>query len=140
MRLSKRIAAGAMTAALGAGGLAGAALFAPGVSGAQTQAPATATEDGRHKKGHAPLAAAAEVIGIDVETLREALKDGQTIADVAQANGVDPQTVIDALVAKGLERLEEMRQALPDRMRDLVNGEFEGPPFRGHPRPFAGPR
>ena len=37
----------------------------------------------------------------------EALRDGQSIADVAQANGVDPRAVVDALVDAGNAALDE---------------------------------
>ena len=37
--------------------------------------------------------------GIEVDALREALVGGSTLADVAEANGVDPQVVVDALLA-----------------------------------------
>lgn len=43
--------------------------------------------------------AAADAIGIDVDALLEALDDGQTIAEVAEANDVDPEAVVDALAA-----------------------------------------
>lgn len=51
------------------------------------------------------LSTAADVIGIDVDELRSALRDGQTVAEIAQANGVDPQEVIDALVAEAEARI-----------------------------------
>ncbi len=47
----------------------------------------------------------ADAIGIDVETLREELRTGATVAEIAEANGVDPQVVIDALVADYTERV-----------------------------------
>ena len=47
----------------------------------------------------------AEAIGIDVETLREELRSGATVAEIAEANGVDPQVVVDALVADYTERV-----------------------------------
>lgn len=49
---------------------------------------------------------AAGVIGIDVKDLATARRDGQSIAQVATAHGVDPQTVIDKLVADGTTRLD----------------------------------
>lgn len=48
----------------------------------------------------------AEVLGIDTETLRSELADGKSVADVAEANGVDVQTLIDALVADAEARLD----------------------------------
>jgi hypothetical protein len=53
------------------------------------------------------LEAAAGAIGITEDELRTALRDGSTLADVAEANGVDPQAVIDALVAELRTRLDE---------------------------------
>jgi hypothetical protein len=50
---------------------------------------------------------AATAIGIEPAELREDLKDGQTIADVAEANDVETQTVIDAMVAAAKARIEE---------------------------------
>jgi polyhydroxyalkanoate synthesis regulator phasin len=49
----------------------------------------------------------ADAIGISNDELLDALRDGQTIAEVAESEGVDPQTVIDALVAATRERLDE---------------------------------
>jgi hypothetical protein len=48
----------------------------------------------------------AELLGIDVAELREQLRGGASIADIAEANGVDLQTVIDALVAEASEHLD----------------------------------
>lgn len=51
--------------------------------------------------------AVAEAIGIDVADLRTALADGQTIAEVATANGVEADAVVDAIVAVRAERLAD---------------------------------
>ena len=42
----------------------------------------------------------AALLGTDCETLKTSIADGQTPAAIAQANGIEPQTVIDALVAR----------------------------------------
>jgi transposase-like protein len=42
---------------------------------------------------------AASTIGIDTKTLVDAVKGGQTVADVARSHNVDPQKVIDAIVS-----------------------------------------
>jgi uncharacterized protein YidB (DUF937 family) len=130
----KILATAAMAAALTTGGVVGALVGTPVMSGAQedptTTAPATDPgADADEGRGHGPLAgirglkleAAAEAIGISVEDLRAALDEGQTLAQVAEANGVDRQTLIDALVAAGNEQLDELRAALPDRMAELVD-------------------
>ena len=53
------------------------------------------------------LDAAATALGLSQEDLRSALEGGQTLADVARAQGVDPQTVIDAMVAEARAHLDE---------------------------------
>ena len=58
---------------------------------------------------------AVEILGIDAETLREELRSGNSLADIAEANGVDPQTLIDALVADHEERVTaRVNGELPD--------------------------
>ncbi|MEM9035558.1 MAG: hypothetical protein AAGD18_13275 [Actinomycetota bacterium] len=104
------------------------------------------TDDGRDgdrgRRGRgARFSTAAEAIGITVEDLRAELQTGATVADVAEANGVDVQDVIDAMVAGVEERLEmkvqdgrlteeEAAERLEDkteRITDRVNGvEDEG--------------
>jgi transposase-like protein len=83
------------------------------------------------------LEAAAEAIGIEEDALRDALRDGQTIAEVAEANGVDAQVVIDAMVAAAQERIDEAiadvdeRVAeLTERITELVNEGFPAHPHR----------
>ena len=50
----------------------------------------------------------AETIGISTDDLRAALGDGQTIAQVAEANGTDPEDVIDALTTRATERITKV--------------------------------
>ncbi|MET0903626.1 MAG: hypothetical protein ABWZ52_10335, partial [Acidimicrobiales bacterium] len=76
-----------------------------------------------------PDEVAAEAIGITEDELRAALADGQSIRQVAEANGVEVQTVIDAMVAAATDRLEAAIETLPERMTEVV--EREGLPDRG---------
>ena len=132
----KLLGAAAFSLALAGGGVAGAVLGTPNPSGAQdstedttsTTAPADPEGGFRAHRGDS-LAAAAEAIGITEDDLRTALEDGQSIAQVAEAEGVDVQIVIDALVADATDRLEAAIDELPDRMAELV--EREGLPDRG---------
>lgn len=55
------------------------------------------------------------MIGVTADDLKTALQSGQSIADVATANGVDPQDVIDALVAEATSNMTQ-------RITDMVNG------------------
>ncbi|HEY5474193.1 MAG TPA: hypothetical protein VIK32_13510 [Candidatus Limnocylindrales bacterium] len=88
---------------------------------------------------------AAQAIGISESDLVTALNNGQTMADVAKANNVDPQKVIDALVEDGKQELAAAVQAgtltqaqsdsmatdLTQRVTDQVDGTF--PAHRGGP-------
>ncbi|CAN5409954.1 hypothetical protein BH10ACT1_BH10ACT1_18800 [soil metagenome] len=137
----KIIGAAAMTAALAAGGLAGAVLGNPITSGAQdggsttTTAPATTGQPGPPKGGPGgrgfgggmDLTVAAKALGVTEEELRSQLQDGKSLADVAKAEGVDKQKLIDALVTAGEKRLAEAKAALPDRVAELVDGTFPAP-------------
>jgi hypothetical protein len=81
------------------------------------------------------VAVIAKTIGIDRHTLRQDLLAGHTIAQVATDHHIDPQTVIDALVAAATTKLNAAVQAgvlnaaraakieenLPARAANLVN-------------------
>jgi polyhydroxyalkanoate synthesis regulator phasin len=49
----------------------------------------------------------ADLFGLEPGALRDLLRDGQSLADVATAQGVDVQTVIDTLVNASKEHLDE---------------------------------
>jgi polyhydroxyalkanoate synthesis regulator phasin len=88
--------------------------------------------------GRAPglmlFAEAADIIGVEPGELREALADGSTLAEVAEANDVETETLIDGLVAAigekldGLveegeiteERAAQILDNAPDRIEDFV--------------------
>lgn len=55
--------------------------------------------------------ATVELLGIDVEELQAAFQQGQTLAQIAGANDVDIQTVIDAKVAAATERINAAVEA-----------------------------
>jgi len=104
------------------------------------------------------LEAAAEALGLTADELRTELQAGSSIANVAAAQGVDVQVVIDAMVAElqahldeevaaGEHTQEEADQRLAEateRITAMVNGEMPagGPGFGPHGggRPdWAGP-
>lgn len=100
------------------------------------------------------LDAAAETLGLSDDEVRDALRDGSTLADLAEQQGVDVATLTDALVAAAQERLDaavadgritqeradEIAAELPERLAVLVEegpqwghgpGRGDGPPPRG---------
>lgn len=50
--------------------------------------------------------AVADLLGLDAQELRQQVRDGATLAEIATAQGVEPQAVIDELVAELTERLD----------------------------------
>ena len=82
----------------------------------------------------------ADTIGITREELRSELAAGSSIAQVATDNGVDPQTVVDALVADATTRVDQaqadgrideeqaakIKDRLPQAVDKLVNHVFDG--------------
>jgi uncharacterized protein YidB (DUF937 family) len=50
----------------------------------------------------------AEALGMTTEELQDALQDGQSVAEVAEAQGVDLDTVVDAVLAEIEERLDTL--------------------------------
>jgi len=108
-----------------------------------------------HHGGHhgfADLSAAATFLGITEDALRTSLQDGDTLAEIAQANGKTAAGLVDALVAAARadldEKVEEGRLTeaqrtsiltdLESRIEAVVNGEARFG-FRHGPRGFAGP-
>lgn len=143
MRIRKPIAGLALATSALTGVGAGALVLAPSLASAQEQ-PSTSTQspDGQSPQGQSPdgqkpdgpngrphrphgpgLAAAAKAIGVEESALREALQNGQSIADVAKANNVSVNTVVDAMVADARERITafvngEKPKDAPDRQQD----------------------
>lgn len=126
--------------------IAGMVLAGGGAAAVATTSPSTDTGSRpaaahvRRAVARGALATAAETIGISRSDLRTQLRDGKTVAEVAQAHNVDPQKVVDALVAAGNARIDEavtngridaaraatLKQKLPDAASKLVNHEFKG--------------
>lgn len=108
---------------------------------------------GHHGHRGGPFAGAdiAETLGLEQDELREALGSGQSLAEIAEAQGVDPQTLVDAIVAATEERVngavengridqdraDEILANAAERADDAINGEFEFGPRRGGPGPDA---
>jgi polyhydroxyalkanoate synthesis regulator phasin len=77
-----------------------------------------------------------DLLGIDASELREQLRSGSTLAEVAVANGVETSALIDALVTQAAERIdaaveadritaEEAAEKLAEietRIADKING------------------
>lgn len=60
-----------------------------------------------HRGGGCHLEEIAAAIGIEEDALRAELDAGQSIADVAEANGVDAAVIVDLLVDQAEERIAE---------------------------------
>ena len=78
-----------------------------------------------------------ELLGLDSEALRTELRSGSTLAEIAEAQGVEASAVVDALVAQATERMNaaveserltadeaaEKLAELETRIADRVNGD-----------------
>jgi hypothetical protein len=121
----KLIASAAISAALLTGGAAVAAttvLPAYAQSTPQTQSPAPTTTPNTPNQTNpvqhprlrrwveGVVKTSADTIGIQPKDLVTELKSGKSIAQVAQEHNVDPQKVIDALVAKADARIDQAVQ------------------------------
>jgi ribosomal protein S20 len=135
-RTSRVLAATVVAATLAGGGVLG----ATAVAGAQTGGDRPPAEADRPPDGRGPgLDAAAQALNLGVDDLRSKLEGGATLAQVAQQQGVDVQTVIDAMVKDATAHLDQAVQEgrltadqanertanLNDRITRLVN---EGKP------------
>ncbi|MGI9602696.1 MAG: hypothetical protein ACR2QE_12475 [Acidimicrobiales bacterium] len=114
----------------------------PDTTDGEADAEGETDAEGNGRRGHrggCDLDEAAAAIGIDEADLRAAVDSGGTIADVAEANGVDADVVIDAMVEAKTERIsekvaegritqEEANEKLAEleaRTTDRVNGAQE---------------
>jgi len=105
---------------------------------------------GHHGHGFVELSAAASYIGVTEAALRTSLENGDTLAEVAVANGKTRAGLVAALVAAGTERLNEKAEehgltaaqkaellaGLKTRVEAAVDGEM---PLRGDPGRHGGP-
>jgi len=125
--------AGALTA-----GTAGVAFAADSTS---TTAPNPSAQQVRHpflRARRALVGFVAKTIGITRVELRDGLKSGQSIADIAGAHNVDVQTLVNAIVTKVDQRVDQavqngritsqrgdtIKSKVPDRVNTLVNRHF----------------
>jgi hypothetical protein len=101
----------------------------------------------------ADTAVAAKYLGLDESALRDKLRNGQSLADVAKAQNKDVQGLEDAIVASQKAQLDQavsdkkltqseaddMLAKLKSRVDDVVNAKAgDRPALRGRRR--AGPR
>jgi hypothetical protein len=109
------------------------------------------------------LKTAADALDLSVQDLIAKLRDGKSIADVAEEKGVSAESIandvlatakadLDEKVADGdltQEEADNIYERLSENLTDVINGEgpfggaFPGRPFRpffdGDERPFGGP-
>ena len=86
------------------------------------------------------VSVAAKEIGVSGNDLKQAHKDGKSIAQVAKEHDKSSDDVVDAIVKKATsaidqavkdgkldsKRADEIKQKLPDRVKKLVNRERQG--------------
>jgi len=148
--MRKLLTTAAVSAALVGGGIAAAATsilpaYAQSQTPTQSQPADGSQTQGRHPHARQALKEAiktsADTIGISPQDLAKELKGGKSIADVAKEHNVDPQKVIDALVAKADARIDKavqdgkltqdkadkLKAKVPDMAAKLVNAHRHQP-------------
>jgi len=94
----------------------------------------------RHRVLREAVNAAAKEIGVSEDDLKQALKDGKSIAQVAKEHDKSADDVVDAIVKKATsaidqavkngkidaKKADEIKQKLPDRAKQFVNRERQG--------------
>ena len=158
----KLVMTGVVAGSVGVGSLIGAIAFAPGIGFAASDAGTGDRTLAICVGAAGSLDAAAEAIDIATSDLLSALRNGRTIAEVAEAHGVQIPEVVDAIVTAEQARLDELvadgrltqGQAdalsadLVERVTDLVNGDLAPFPLLepgvgagviGAPGPFGRP-
>lgn len=106
----------------------------------------------RHHHGpgpfHAKVETAADYLGITRAELRNGLRQGRTLAQLARSRDKSVEGLVDALVEDAEQKLEEgveagrltdaekreMLSGLRERITQMVNGRFPVLPHRAHPR------
>ena len=102
--------------------------------------------------GFRDLDTAAAFLGVDEAALRERLRDGDTLAEVAKEKGKSVDALVSAIVAATTKRIDEAVAAgritkaqrdeivagIKKRTIEIVNGDF--PALRGRGGPGFGPR
>lgn len=94
------------------------------------------------------LEAAAQTLDLTEDELRSAIREGSTLAEIAETQGVAVEDLVDALVTAAEERLagavedgritqeraDEIAANLPERVAEAVERTWEprGPGHRGH--------
>ena len=81
--------------------------FGPGMKGRGAWGPGMGWTDSESS----PVAVAADALGMTADELLAELKDGKSIADVANERGVDPQTIADSILAS---QKDSLAQAVAD--------------------------
>ncbi|HEX4745440.1 MAG TPA: hypothetical protein VFU99_01045 [Gaiellaceae bacterium] len=108
---------------------------------------------GHHGHFAAVFEAAASYLGLTEVELREQLRDGKTLAEIAKEQGRSVDTLVQQLVATQTKRIDEavteakltdeqaaeLKKGLEERMQALVAGELRGGRHDGpHPRFWRG--
>jgi hypothetical protein len=86
-----------------------------------------------------PIGGVAEDLGLDQDALREALRDGQSLAEFAEGQGVTRDQVVSAIEDSMIEKAEERGVDAPDGATLSERAESIADGDGARPGPFAGP-
>ncbi|GAA5163830.1 hypothetical protein [Ornithinimicrobium tianjinense] len=97
--------------------------WGPGMHGRMGAMHERMGDRGGHMPGHMGgpgqmMETAAETLGLSEDELLTQLQDGSTLGEIADAQGVDRQTLVDALMADHEERITQMLDEQMPMMHD----------------------
>lgn len=83
-------------------------------------------------EGNDPFQLVADQLGLSLDELMDKLDEGKSIADLAQENNIDPQTIVEAIAAEETKWLEQMvadeeidAETADDIRKGLITGATE---------------
>ena len=119
-------------------------------SSARRPASASASGPTSTSKVGPGLDGAADYLGLTEAELHERLRDGQTLAEIAKAEGKSVDGLVQALVAAGKERLDQavedgritaaQRDEMVERLESKIDALVNGEPFLEKHGPGFGQR
>jgi hypothetical protein len=137
----------ALALALGVAGIAAGVVLAhgPGPAGAPDPGHGATGFQRLGGAGASPVGVLAELTGLSNEEIHAARLDGQSLAEIAEENGVSQATLVEALVEQRMARIDELLEAgrisedqaatlrdrVPEQVEAMVTATGSDPGMRG---------
>ena len=106
--------------------------FQPSFSGRpEGLRPGAVMRGGMADKRGPQLEILAEALGLSADEVKAALQEGQTVAELAEEQGVELESVVDAVLAAAEEKFDEHLVVLEEKLLEHFTSGFPRPPQSG---------